>query len=209
MIYLAGTLLVAYLIGALPTAYIFGKLLKGIDIRKHGSGNVGATNVFRTVGKIPGILVFIIDVLKGAAVVVLLPLVVKTIDPDAFILSYDYFYILLGASAIAGHMWTCFLKFKGGKGVATTAGVMAGLSPGVLGVCLIVWIVVFSLWKFVSLASICSAVFMPIFSLIIGKSLEFIIFTTILCIVGVHAHRSNIRRLIQGTERRLVSSSKS
>jgi len=209
MVFLVASILAAYLIGAFPTAYIFGKLLKGIDIREYGSGNVGATNVFRTVGKIPGILVFIIDVLKGTAAVVLLPLAVKTIDPDAFILSYDYFYILLGASAIAGHMWTCFLKFKGGKGVATTAGVMAGLSPGVLGACLIVWIVIFSLWKFVSLASICSAVFMPIFSLITGKSLEFIIFTTILCIAGVHAHRSNIRRLIQGTERRLVSSSKS
>ncbi|MDP8258082.1 MAG: glycerol-3-phosphate 1-O-acyltransferase PlsY [Candidatus Aadella gelida] len=209
MVFFLPALLVAYLLGSFPTAFIFGEAIKGIDIREHGSGNVGATNVYRTVGKFAGIVVFIIDVLKGTAAVVLLPLAIKAIGGDANITFSYYFYISLGACVIAGHMWTCFLGFKGGKGVATTAGVLAGLAPGILGICLVVWIVVFSIWKYVSLASICSAVSMPVFALIFGKSLEFIIFTAVLSMIGVYAHRSNIRRLMQGTENRLVSSSKS
>ncbi|MBU1083926.1 MAG: glycerol-3-phosphate 1-O-acyltransferase PlsY [Candidatus Omnitrophota bacterium] len=202
-------ILAAYILGSLPTAYLAGKAFKGIDIREFGSGNVGATNVFRSVGRAAGIFVFVLDVLKGAAAVILIPLAVKKIDPNADILLHDVFYIALGAAVVAGHIWTCFLKFKGGKGVATTAGVMAGLSPAILGICLLIWVIIFSIWKFVSLASISSAVSMPVLSVVFGKSLEFTIFTAVICIVGVYAHRSNIRRLIQGTENRLVSSSKS
>ncbi|MFH1837694.1 MAG: glycerol-3-phosphate 1-O-acyltransferase PlsY [Candidatus Omnitrophota bacterium] len=206
MLYLIVFTLAAYLIGSIPTAYIFGKVLKGIDIREYGSGNVGATNVFRTVGKLPGIAVLILDAVKGTAAVVLLPMILKEIAPNAEILKYDYFYVSLGSAVIAGHIWTCFLKFKGGKGVATTAGVMGGLAPGLLGSCLIVWLIIFGIYRIVSLSSISSAVAMPIFSLIAGKSIEFILFTTLICIVGIYAHRANIRRLIQGTEKKIVNS---
>ena len=194
--------LVAYLLGALPTGYVFGKVLKNIDIREYGSGNVGATNVFRAVGKVPGIIVLVIDFLKGFIAVTVIPLGIKGLYPSLPL--PPYVYILLGAAAIAGHIWTVFLKFKGGKGVATTAGVMAGLSPFLLAGCLAVWVIVFAVWKYVSLASIIAATALPILAVLTGKDLVFIIFCAILCIVGVYSHRSNIKRLISGEEKKIV-----
>ena len=121
----------------------------------------------------------------------------------------DYVYILIGGAVIAGHVWTVFLKFKGGKGVATTAGVMAGLAPLVLVFSLIVWIAVFSIWKYVSLASIVAASALPVFALSSGRSLGFVIFCVIICLVGVHKHKANIKRLLQGTEDKIIKTSKS
>ncbi len=195
-------ILSSYLLGSFPTAYIFVKLIKGEDIRDHGSGNVGATNAARVLGKKIAVVVFAIDVLKGTAAVTLLPVLFAKITPGSSGFQTGI-YILAGAAAIAGHIWTVFLKFKGGKGVATTAGVMAGLSPVILCTGLLLWIIVFSIWRYVSLASISAAVALPILSLILGKGLDFIIFSCIICLIGVYAHRSNIKRLIQGTENRL------
>ncbi|MFQ5952618.1 MAG: glycerol-3-phosphate 1-O-acyltransferase PlsY [Candidatus Omnitrophota bacterium] len=202
MIYVILAAIAAYFLGAIPTGYIFGRVLKNIDIREHGSGNVGATNVFRTVGKVPGIIVLAIDVLKGFLAVTVLPLCVKTIFPDVLLPAYTY--ILLGVSVIAGHIWTVFLKFKGGKGVATTAGVMAGLAPLILAGSFLVWVVVFAIWRYVSLASICAATALPIFAVISGRDLSFVIFCAVLCLVGVYSHRSNILRLIRGKEKKLL-----
>ncbi len=197
------SVMAAYLLGSMPTAYIFGKVLKGIDVRDYGSGNVGATNVFRTVGKVPGIIVMVIDLLKGYLAVTLLPyLVMKCfVKAPAF---DDMGYIMLGAAVISGHIWTCFLRFKGGKGVATTAGVMAGLFPVIFLCGLVVWIITFSIWKYVSLASITAAAFLPILALVFDKGLPVILFCSVLCLVGVIAHKANIKRLIQGTEKRIV-----
>ncbi len=203
MIYIILAIGAAYLIGSIPTAYIFGKVLKGIDIRDYGSGNVGATNVFRTVGKIPGVIVLVIDCLKGLVAVTLLPAALEKIFPQA-VEAESIIYIFLGASVISGHMWTWFLRFKGGKGVATTAGVMAGLSPGILLACLGVWIAVFILWKYVSLASMSAAVALPVFAVISGRSVEYTVFCAVLCMVGIYAHRGNIKRLINGKEKKLV-----
>jgi len=203
MIYVALAIILSYLLGSIPTAYIFGKVLKKIDIRKYGSGNVGATNVFRVVGKLPGIIVLILDFLKGMVAVTIIPNILKEFMPDLSPV-YGYIYIILGAAVIAGHIWTCFLGFKGGKGVATTGGVMAGVAPVVLLLALLVWIIVFSIWKYVSLASIFAAISLPIFALILGKNLDFLLFCSILCLVGVVSHRGNIKRLIQGNEKRLV-----
>ena len=108
MIYIAFTIIIAYLIGAIPTGYIFARVLKGIDIRQHGSGNVGATNVVRTVGAIPGIIVLILDLLKGIVAVVVLPALLLKFSPDAAA-SGILIRILLGAAAISGHVWPCFL----------------------------------------------------------------------------------------------------
>ena len=195
-------ILISYLIGSLPTAFIFVKVLKGLDIREHGSGNVGATNAARVIGKGAALIVFIIDFLKGTFAVTLLPIIIskifmKTGDIESYMLIFS------GAAVIAGHIWTVFLKFKGGKGVATTAGVMAGLAPVILIIGLVVWGIVFSIWRYVSLASLCAAVLLPILSVILGKDLSFIIFCSVLCLIGVYAHRSNIKRLIQGTEKKL------
>ena len=205
MIYIIVAILAAYILGSIPTAYIFGKVLKGIDIRQHGSGNVGATNVFRVFGKGPAIIVFIIDVLKGFIAVTIIPYYLRPLVPE---ISYSV-YLVLGAAVIAGHIWTCFLRFKGGKGVSTTAGVMAGLSPLVMVGGLLVWIIVFSLWKYVSLASIAAAVSIPVLAVVTGQTIEFVIFSACLCMVGVFSHRANIQRLIQGTEKKMVKAEKS
>ena len=201
--YIILALIVAYLVGSIPTGYIFGKLLKGIDIRKHGSGNVGATNVFRVVGKTPGVIVLILDFLKGLVAVTLIPMALEKVFPQS-VENASIITILLGSAAIAGHLWTCFLKFKGGKGVATTGGVMAGLAPGILLACFGVWIIVFVLSKYVSLASMTAALALPVFALISGREVGFIVFCGVLCMVGIYSHRENIKRLIQGTEKKIV-----
>lgn len=206
MIYVIG-IIIAYLLGSIPTGYIFGKLLKGVDIRHHGSGNVGATNVFRVIGKGPGIVVLFLDGFKGYLAVKVIP-VLLPVSRGADGQVPVEFLIFLGAAAVAGHIWTVFLRFKGGKGVATTAGIMIALAPGIFMSGLVVWAIVFFLSKYVSLASICAAVALPILSIITGKGLSFIIFTSILCMVGVWSHRTNIKRLIQGTENRMVKTQK-
>lgn len=209
MVYIFMSLVIAYLIGSIPTAYIFGRILKGVDIREYGSGNVGATNVFRVVGKIPGIIALVLDILKGFVVIKFVP----GIFPDIFVgispETQGGILILLGGAAVAGHMWTIFLRFKGGKGVATTAGVMAGLAPGIFAAALGVWIFIFVLWKYVSLASIIAAISLPIFAVTAHKQITFIIFSTLLCMVGVYAHKDNIKRLLQGTEKKIIKAYKS
>ncbi|MDD5634843.1 MAG: glycerol-3-phosphate 1-O-acyltransferase PlsY [Candidatus Omnitrophica bacterium] len=209
MNYVIFSLLLAYVLGSIPTAYVFGKVLKGIDIREYGSGNVGATNVFRVMGKWPAIIVFIIDFLKGFLAVTLVPLLMQkffsVINPDR----YDYVITFSGVAAIAGHIWTCFLKFKGGKGVATTAGVMIGIAPLIFVGGLIVWTAAFYSWRYVSLASLIAATSLPVFALFSGKGFPFVIFCCALCIVGVYSHRENIKRLIQGKENKFVKGQKS
>lgn len=198
----------AYLIGSIPTGYIIGRVLKGIDIRKHGSGNVGATNVFRTVGKVPGVIVLILDFLKGFIAVAVLPAAIARVFPDTP-MGDSTLYISMGSAAIAGHIWTCFLKFKGGKGVATTAGVMAALFPVIFISGLVIWVIVFVVSKYVSLASIAAAIALPALAIITGKDIKIIIFAAVLCMVGIYSHRSNIKRLIQGTENKIVKAKKS
>ncbi|MDD4956159.1 MAG: glycerol-3-phosphate 1-O-acyltransferase PlsY [Candidatus Omnitrophica bacterium] len=217
MIYIFLAIICAYLIGSFPTAYIFGKAMKGIDIREHGSGNVGATNVARTIGKKAAIAVFIIDVLKGFVAVTLLPEMLKRLVPemaDKYFISdiprqLSVVVIFLGVAAIAGHIWNVFLGFKGGKGVATTAGVIGGMMPVVLAACLLVWGVVFMFTRYVSIASISAALVLPVLTMVTGKDLEVVLFSCGLCFLGIYSHRSNIRRLFQGTENRFVKIKKS
>ncbi|MGB2631232.1 MAG: glycerol-3-phosphate 1-O-acyltransferase PlsY [Candidatus Omnitrophota bacterium] len=201
MIYIIFAVLAAYLLGSFPTAYVFGKVLKNIDIREHGSGNVGATNVFRVIGKTPGIIALVIDFAKGLVAVTVLPAVLVNLMPGEL---PSYVYILLGTAAIAGHIWTIFLRFKGGKGVATTAGVMAGLAPVLFAVCLSVWVFFFAVWRYVSVASIAAAVSLPFFAMVFGKDLSFVIFCSAICMVGAYSHRSNIKRLLNGEEKKLL-----
>ncbi len=193
--------LLSYLIGSVPTAYIFGKLYKGIDIRQHGSGNVGATNVFRVLGKGPGILVLLIDILKGVVPVVFVS--------RALGLGHTLDYILLSLAAVIGHNWTVFLNFKGGKGIATSLGVLIGMTvqmPMIRSVLLgtvLVWIICFVIWRYVSLASIVAAVALPILSLATGQSVEFQILSVIFCVFVIWRHKPNIERLKKGQESRI------
>lgn len=192
---------VSYFLGAVPTAYIFGKLYKGIDIRQHGSGNVGATNVFRVLGKGPGIIVLVLDVLKGTLAV--------TVVADFFGLTQVFHRILLALVVVSGHNWTVFLNFKGGKGIATSLGVLIGLTlkiaairPVLLGAVLI-WLVSFLASGFVSLSSIVAGVFLPLLMVLTGQSIELIVLGTIFCVFVVLRHRPNIRRLLRGQEPRV------
>ncbi|NQU95252.1 MAG: glycerol-3-phosphate 1-O-acyltransferase PlsY [Candidatus Omnitrophica bacterium] len=203
MISLIISLTLAYLIGSIPTSYIFAKALKKIDIREHGSGNVGATNVFRTVGKIPGIIVLLIDVAKGVVAVSLLSEVFLS-NWTGVILGLEFYKILLGMCAIAGHVFSVFLRFKGGKGIATTGGVLIALAPGTLLACLAIWIIVFAVFRIVSIASIIASLSLPIFAVIFYRSFYFVIFCVILCLASVYKHKANIKRLLRGEEKRLI-----
>jgi len=192
----------AYLLGSIPTSFIFTKVLKRTDIREHGSGNVGATNVFRVVGKIPAIIVLVIDILKGYVAVALIPVFFYNSGAGS-IIGIDLLKILLGVIVISGHVWSVFLKFKGGKGVATTAGVMAALAPMVLAGSVIIWVVVFSIVRIVSVASIAASIFLPIFALVFYQSTYLVFFTVLLCVMGTYKHKANIKRLIRGEEKKL------
>ena len=199
-------LILSYLIGALPTGYILTRALKGVDIRKYGSGNVGATNVYRVVGPAAGIIVLILDILKGAVPVVVLGdlLLAWSGGMDA-----DIMRLGLGVAAVCGHNWPVFLRFKGGKGVATSAGVLLGLSLRLpqlgllLGLCIGVWLLGLLVTGFVSLASILAALALPIFALIFGQPFKLLIVTVLLCLFVVYRHKSNISRLLKGEEKRI------
>ncbi len=195
-------IIISYLVGSIPTAYIFGRVLKGVDIRQHGSGNVGATNAMRILGKVPGAVVLFLDILKGFLAVMLLPHFFKT--------QSEIGIILIGLSCVFGHIWTVFLGFKGGKGIATTLGVLLalaakvpGLSP-ILGLVLLVWLVFFLLFRVVSLASILSALALPIFTLTFSRSKVLIVLSIFLSLLVIWRHKSNISRLIQNKESRIV-----
>ena len=202
MVNLLISLTVAYLIGSIPTSFIFTKILKKTDIRKHGSGNVGATNVFRVVGKIPAVAVLLLDIFKGVVCVAFLSDIFFN-NTIGVILGPELYKILLGTCAIFGHVWSIFLRFTGGKGVATAAGVLIALAPNVLIASAILWIIVFFMFRIVSVASIASAVFLPIFAIIFNRPISLVIFTALLCIMGTYKHKANIKRLIRGEEKRL------
>ncbi|HBR15781.1 MAG TPA: acyl-phosphate glycerol 3-phosphate acyltransferase [Candidatus Omnitrophica bacterium] len=200
MIILLGMVL-SYLIGSIPTAYIYGRLLKRIDIRQHGSGNVGATNVFRVLGKGPGFFVLCADIFKGVLAVAVLP--------DILGLTRVTQRIILALCAVSGHNWTPFLNFKGGKGVATSLGVLIGLTirlaaiRPVLLLSVLIWMACFLLSRYVSLASIVSATAMPIIMLLTHQSFEVVVMGVIFCLFIVIRHRPNIKRLFAGQEPRV------
>jgi len=188
----------SYLLGSIPTAYIAGKFYKGIDIREHGSRNVGATNVFRVLGKVPGTIVLVIDILKGVLAVALV---------SSFLgLESNIFYILFGMASVCGHNWTVFLNFKGGKGVATSLGVLIGLTikiisiRAVLALAVLIWAGVFIGFGYVSLASIVSVIFLPLLMLVFTHSFELVVLGVVFCVFVVIRHRPNIQRLLDGKE---------
>jgi acyl phosphate:glycerol-3-phosphate acyltransferase len=197
------TALAAYLLGSIPTGFLVGKA-RGMDIRKVGSGNIGATNVFRALGTPAGIFVLLVDALKGwLAVAVMAGLFCDQFWPDAGSLAREWFRVVAAGCAILGHNYTCWLGFKGGKGIATSAGVLVALVPYPLLVILGVWIIVFALSHYVSLASICASVTLPFATWVLVKTPLLIYVTAGMAGLAVYKHRSNIRRLLNGTENRI------
>ena len=201
MIWLLLSLASSYLLGSIPTGYIFAKALKGIDIRKHGSGNVGATNVFRTVGRAPGIIVLFLDALKGfAAVALAAGFFYRASSP----INIEWFSIASALAAVAGHIWTIFLNFKGGKGVATATGTVIAMMHQVAGACFVVWAIVFAITRIVSIASIIASLTLPVFAWVFHRPIELKIISVTLCIISIYKHIPNIKRLLKGEEKRLL-----
>ena len=192
---LIGCAVVSYLLGSIPTGFLWARAL-GIDIRKVGSGNIGATNVMRALGKGPGAAVLLIDAAKGFLPVCLAPHVFPDIDRHALQITCCVF-------VIAGHNWTCWLKFKGGKGVATSAGALLAFLPLPFLCTLGAWLIIFAIWRYVSLASIIAAVVMPIATWLLDRDATLFIFTAVLAVVVIYKHKSNIQRLLAGTENRI------
>ena len=196
----------SYFIGSIPSAYLLGKLIKGVDIRKHGSGNVGATNAFRVLGPGVGITVLFLDALKGFICVVAVSdfLIKQGLDFDSLLIR-----ILLGVTAVLGHSLTIFLRFRGGKGMATTLGVLIGLAAKIPALKIIllaeilIWWTVFLLSRIVSLASVVSAIFFPIIFIILRQPMALIIMSLLLGIFVIIRHKSNINRLLHKQEPRL------
>jgi acyl phosphate:glycerol-3-phosphate acyltransferase len=195
----------AYLLGSIPFGFLIAKT-KGIDIRTVGSGNIGATNVFRSISKKLGVVTFALDFLKGCCGAKLLPLLVYQFAPDLLTgLSRDALPVFCGAMTIVGHNWTCFLGFKGGKGIATSAGMLLGLSPLGVSIALTVWFLVFVTSRYVSVASICAALTMGVIVWPLHLKTHGIWFPavlTALALLAIWKHRSNIARLRAGTESR-------
>jgi glycerol-3-phosphate acyltransferase PlsY len=197
---------ISYLIGSIPTAYIFGRLIKGIDIRKFGSGNVGATNALRVLGKGPGILVLFLDIVKGILPVYFLAdfVILRT-----SILSDEFLRIIFGFCCISGHNWTVFLRFKGGKGVATSLGVLIGLSlkiagvAWILGLAVLVWLSIFVIFRIISLSSIAAAISLPVSAWLLGQSSILLCFSSLVALVAIFRHKANIIRLLKDQEPRL------
>ena len=199
----------SYLIGATPWGYIIAKS-KGIDIRTEGSGNIGATNVLRTLGKKYGIACFFLDFLKGFLPVIVVILLIKN---DILNLS-DYAIILVSFCTIFGHMWPMYLKFKGGKGVSTMGGILLAIAPLSFLTGGALWVVVFYSSRYVSLASILAALSLPISAFLFDKFDIFQLPTILIIMLAVISllitvkHLGNIKRLINGTENRFTKKQK-
>ncbi len=194
--------IVAYLIGSIATAVWIGKKFYHIDIRTVGSKNAGATNTIRVLGLKPGLIVFVIDMLKGFTAVSLGNFFGRNLTPDILI----YYKILLGVCAVIGHIFPVFAGFRGGKGIATTTGVLIALFLNILPVVLGIFILVFCVWKYISLASVVTSICFPIvyiFSFVYcGNAfhLPLMIFACLVAIFVPITHRKNIKRLLAGTE---------
>ncbi len=204
-------LVAAYFTGSIPTGFLVAKS-KGIDIRTVGSGNIGATNAFRVLGRSAGIFVLAVDALKGFVAVQLFPWLgarVAVGDFESLGPSGEWLRLLAGLGAILGHNFPCWLKFKGGKGIATSAGVMLGLVPLGLLIALAVWLIVFWASRYVSLASVCAAFALPFAVWLTRPKANLLIaISAVVSALAIYKHRSNIRRLWQGTEHRFGSKNK-
>ena len=191
-----------YLLGSIPTGFLVAQA-RGIDIRTIGSGNIGATNVIRALGKPAGILVLLADAFKGWLAVVVLPeLVSRIFGTAANDDTREVYSIVGGVCAILGHNYTCWLQFRGGKGIATSAGVLLALVPWAWLIIFVVWVLAFTFTRYVSVASIAAAAALPFAALITRESTVKVLVTAAMSILAIYKHRSNIQRLLAGTEPR-------
>lgn len=195
------SMFIAYLVGSIPTGYLVARFKTNTDLRGFGSGSTGATNVLRAAGKLAALLTLIIDVLKGYVAATILPIMMYTFRLDIPLAQYC---AIMGLCAVIGHNWPVFLKFKGGKGIATSAGVLLGIAPAPLLVGLCVWLLVFVFSKIVSVSSIIAAITIPIAAYMLNVGVEARILTIVLAALTVIRHHGNIRRIIKKEEKKIV-----
>ncbi|MFP7252965.1 glycerol-3-phosphate 1-O-acyltransferase PlsY [Terribacillus goriensis] len=182
-------ILLAYVIGSIPSALIVGKVGYNIDVREHGSGNLGATNTFRILGKKAGVIVLIADILKGT---------IATILPVLF--GFDLYLLIIGLGAVIGHVYPIFARFKGGKAVATSAGIILGVNALLFAIIIASFVIVLLISKYVSLASMTAGVVGVIVSLFIAQDIVLTIVLGLLAIFILYKHRQNIVRIIRREE---------
>lgn len=182
-------ILLAYVIGSIPSALIVGKVGYNIDVREHGSGNLGATNTFRILGKKAGTIVLIADILKGT---------IATILPVLF--GFDLYLLVIGLGAVIGHVYPVFARFKGGKAVATSAGIILGVNALLFAIIIASFVIVLLISKYVSLASMTAGVVGVVVSIFIAQDIVLTIVLGLLAIFILYKHRQNIVRIIRREE---------
>jgi glycerol-3-phosphate acyltransferase PlsY len=197
--------LLSYLAGSIPTSIIFSKIFFGYDIRDRGSGNAGGTNAFRVMGWKTGLTVTVIDVAKG----VVATLLISQIRIGDLGWDHVYLQMIAGTSAVAGHVWTIFAGFRGGKGVGTASGMLFVLYPVAALVCLAVFFIVLAFSRYVSLSSMSAAITLPLALIVLNVlfnmtlSPPLLILAVLLALLIVYTHKGNIQRLMHGTENRI------
>jgi len=184
--------LAGYLLGSIPPSFLAGKIVRNIDIRQYGSGNAGATNVLRVLGVKAGIAVFLADILKG----VLAALIGRWMGGETGA-------ALAGFAAIVGHNWPVFLNFRGGKGIATSFGVLLVLFPLISIILFVIGVIIIAVTRYVSLGSITAAILFPILLVMFGYDWKMVLFGVLVGGLALYRHRSNISRLIEGKENKL------
>ncbi len=191
-------LVIAYILGSLPIGVWVGKTFFRKDIMSSGSGNIGATNAYRTLGPLGGFMVLAGDILKGATPV----LIMKSINPPAEQL--PFLMVAAGMLAILGHTFSVFLNFKGGKAASTTVGVLAVLLPKVMILIVIIWLILLGITHYVSVSSIITAACLPVLTFLLSKQEAPVLsFSFLVAFLIIYKHRSNIKRLLEGTEPRV------
>ncbi|MEW6703153.1 MAG: glycerol-3-phosphate 1-O-acyltransferase PlsY [Bacteroidota bacterium] len=214
MLNLIFVILLSYLVGSIPTSIIIGKLVRGIDIRNHGSGNAGGSNVFRVLGWKWGISTILLDAFKGALAVIIVARMYLDNIPFNNITPFDDFtlvQIICGVSAVVGHVWTVFAGFRGGKGIATGLGVLIMIITVDMALALGVFFIIVALFRYISLGSLAAAVSVPLIMVIrenlFGVNIQgyhtILPFSILLALLVIYTHRKNIDRLLKGSESKI------
>jgi len=201
-IYSISALIAAYLLGSIPTAVWLGQAFYGIDVREYGSGNAGATNTFRVLGKKPGIIVMTIDIMKGFTATKLAYFIGLSVTGPKYSAQFVNYELALGVIAVMGHLFPIFAGFRGGKGVATLFGMILAVNPPAALLCVTVFVTVLLVSKYVSLSSICAGFTFPLGTVFVFQSSvkAEVLYSICVCVLILVTHQKNIERLLKGKE---------
>jgi glycerol-3-phosphate acyltransferase PlsY len=201
-IYSISALILAYLFGSIPTAVWIGQAFYGIDVREYGSGNAGATNTFRVLGKKAGIAVMVLDILKGYTATNLAYLIGLSVTGPQDSVQFVNYQLALGVTAVMGHLFPVFAGFRGGKGIATLFGMILAVHTGAALICVLTFVVVLLISKYVSLSSLLSGFSFPLSIIFIFQSpiRSVVLYGMCICVLILITHQKNIERLLKGKE---------